>query len=74
MAKPTPKGLQTTLTVLAEVAVGSIPLFWLWYPPVAWAGFLIVPAINLSAFVFLAIIAQLLWPRRKGQDNTTDGR
>ena len=72
MATAMPKGLETALTLLGEAAVGSIPLLWLWYPPIPWAGFFIVPAINLSAFAVLAVVLQALWPRPKGPGGSPD--
>jgi hypothetical protein len=65
MGSTLPKGLNTVGTILAEIAIGSIPLLWWFFPPTSGMGFLIAPAIALGAFFIVFILIGLVWPKRR---------
>jgi hypothetical protein len=65
MADPRPKGLKLLGTALGEIAIGSIPLLWLLFPPMSAWGFLVVPAITIGSFFAVFTVLGLCWPKAK---------
>src|SRR4051812_32825538 len=62
MERTVPKLLEAVGTVLAELAIGLVPLLWWLFPPQSGLGFLVAPAIAISAFLVLFMLVGMCWP------------
>ena len=61
--EPLPKGLKTAGTILAEVCIGGLPLWWLLWPASSWQQFLAVAVIALGVFLVAIYTMAYFWPK-----------